>query len=189
MKSSSKNVTQLLLDWAEGDQEALNRLMPLVYAELHRLANRYFRHERPGHTLQATALVHEAYLRIVDQRDVRWQNRLHFFAIAAQLMRRILVNYARDKHAAKRGGAEQKLSLDEALALPAARNVDLIALDEALTRLAGIEPQQSSIVELRFFGGLTIDETAGVLGVSPATVKNKWNLAKAWLYREVRQQK
>ncbi len=186
MTPSAKDVTQLLGDWANGNKEAVDKLMPLVYDELRRLAERYLRRERPDHTLQTTALVHEAYLRLIDQRDVRWQNRAHFFAIAAQLMRRILVNYARDKHAIKRGGSGQKVSLDEALTLSATRDVDLVALDDALTGLASIDTQQSRIVELRFFGGLTVEEAAEVLGISPATVKNKWTMARAWLHREIR---
>jgi len=185
MAASAKDVTQLLLDWTNGNKEAVDKLMPLVYEELRRVADRFLRRERPDHTLQTTALVHEAYLRLIDQRDVRWQNRAHFFAIAAQLMRRILVNHARDKYAVKRGGFAEKVSLDEALSLSATRDVDLVALDDALTGLASIDSQQSRIVELRFFGGLTIEETAEVLGISPATVKNKWSMARAWLHREI----
>lgn len=186
MAPSSKDVTQMLLDWSYGDRAALDHLMPLVYNELRRLAQHYLRQERPTHTLQATALVHEVYLRLIDQRQVRWQNRAHFFAIAAQMMRRILVNYARDQQALKRSGSGQKLFLDEVLALSADRDVDLVALDEALTRLAVLDPQQSRIVELRFFGGLRIEEVAEALGISPATVKRDWGMARAWLRREVR---
>jgi RNA polymerase sigma factor (TIGR02999 family) len=160
--------------------------MALVYEELRRLADRYLRRERPDHTLQATALVHEAYLRLVDQRNVQWQNRAHFFAIAAHFMRRILVDYTRQQRAVKRGGPMQKLSLDAAVGLPDERDVGLEALEDALMGLEAIDPQQGRIVELRFFGGLTIEETAEALDLSPATVKNKWNLARAWLHREIR---
>jgi RNA polymerase sigma factor (TIGR02999 family) len=187
MTPAPRDVTQWLIDWRNGNQEALAHMMPLVYNELRRLAHRYLQRERPDHTLQATALVHEAYLRLVDQRQAQWQNRAHFFGLAAQMMRRILVDHARHQHAAKRGGAEQKLSLDEAVWVSTEHATDLTALDDALTRLAGLDPQQSRLVELRFFGGLTIDETAEVLGVSPATVKREWSLARAWLYREFQQ--
>jgi RNA polymerase sigma factor (TIGR02999 family) len=181
---SPKSVTQLLADWSKGDQEALDGLMPLVYDELRRLAASYMRRERPDHTLQSTALVHEAYLRLVDQRSVKWQNRTHFFGVAAQLIRRLLVDHARTHQAAKRGAA-YKLSLDEAIDVPEQRDVSLLALDDALNTLAAMDPQQSRIVELRFFGGLSIEETAEVVGISPATVKRDWTLAKAWLYREM----
>jgi RNA polymerase sigma factor (TIGR02999 family) len=186
MASIPHDVTRLLVAWRQGDQVAQAHLLPLVYDELRRLAHRYLQRERPDHTLQATALVHEAYLRLIDQRQAQWQNRAHFFGLAAQMMRRILIDHARQHHAAKRGGAEQKLSLDEAVWVSAERTTDLVALDDALTRLAVLDPQQSRIVELRFFGGLTIEETAEVLGVSPATVKRDWSMAKAWLYRELR---
>jgi RNA polymerase sigma factor (TIGR02999 family) len=183
---SSRDATQKLLDWRIGRQEALDQLMPLVYDELHRLAERYLRRERPDHTLQPTALVHEAYLQLVDQANIRWENRAHFFGIAAHLMRQILVQHARSHQRLKRGGGERKLSLDDTVGLSNDRDVDVIALDDALTSLAAISPQQSQIVELRFFGGLTIEETAEVLGVSPMTVKNKWNLARAWLYSQIK---
>jgi len=160
----------------------LEELMPLVYDELRRLAAHYLRHERPDHTLQPTALVHEAYLRLVDQTQVRWQNRAHFFGIAANLMRQILVNHALSHRASKRGGTAIKLTLDEAAGLSKQRDVDLVALDEALTRLAALDSQPSRIVELRFFGGLSIEETAEVLRISPATVKREWTMAKAWLH-------
>jgi RNA polymerase sigma factor (TIGR02999 family) len=186
MPPTRPDVTQLLVDWGNGSQEALDRLMPLVYGELRRLAARYLHRERPDHTLQATALVHEAYLRLIDQRQARWQNRAHFFGVAAQAMRRILVDHARRHHAAKRGSAEPKLSLDEAFNASHARAADVIALDDALTSLASLDRRQSQIVEFRFFGGLSIEEVAEVLSVSPATVKREWNMAKAWLYREVR---
>jgi RNA polymerase sigma factor (TIGR02999 family) len=182
----SHEVTQLLLNWSRGDPESLERLIPLVYEELHRLAHSCLRRERPGHTLQATALVHEAYLRLVDQSQVQWQNRAHFLAIAANLMRKILINYARDRKRYKRGGGGQKLSLEDVHAVSKEPGVDLVALDEALERLAAIDPQQGRIVELRYFGGLTIEETAEALGTSPATVKREWSLARAWLDCELR---
>jgi RNA polymerase sigma factor (TIGR02999 family) len=180
-----KEITHLLVNWSNGDQQALERLTPLVYAELRRLAARHLRRERSGHTLQSTALVHEAYLRLVDQRSVRWQNRAHFFGIAAQMIRRILVDYARGRHTAKRGADACKLSLDEAIGTPAQRDLNLVALDDALQNLAALDPQQSRIVELKFFGGLSIEEIAEVLAISPATVKRDWAVAKAWLYRYV----
>lgn len=185
MSPSQEEVTQLLNQWSEGDQAALDRLFPFVYDELRRLANAYLRRERPGHTLQSTALVHEAYLRLVGQREIRWQNRAHFFGIAAQVIRHILVDHARGRISAKRGGGAVNLSLDEGLAVPNKQDLDVVALDDALQGLAKIDPQQSRIVELRFFGGLSIEETAEVVGVSTATVKRDWSVAKAWLYREV----
>jgi RNA polymerase sigma factor (TIGR02999 family) len=178
----SKQITQMLVEWGNGRQEVLHDLMPLVYDELRRLAAHYLRHERPDHTLQPTALVHEAYLRLVDQTQVPWQNRAHFFGIAANLMRQILVNHALGHRAAKRGGTALKLTLDEAAGLSKERDVDLVALDEALTRLAVLDSQQGRIVEMRFFGGLSIEETAEVLRISPATVKREWTMAKAWLH-------
>ncbi len=187
MPSSPKEVTQLLADWRGGSHQALEELMPLVYQELHRLADHYLRRERVGHTLQATALINEAYLRIINQEAVNWQNRAHFFGVAAQMMRRILVDHARSHLYAKRGGGAQKLTINEALDVPQQeRDLDLVALDDALQRLEQIDPQQSKIIELRFFGGLTIEETAEVLGISPATIKREWNWAKAWLYRELK---
>jgi RNA polymerase sigma factor (TIGR02999 family) len=187
--SSSKEVTQLLLDCRDGNKEALDRLMPLVYDELRRLAKSYMRRERPDNTLQPTALVNEAYLRLIDQRDVRWQNRAHFFGIAAQLMRRILVDRARSHHAVKRGGDGERVPLNEAvISAPTRPDVDLISLDDALAKLTEIDPQQSRIVELKFFGGLTVEEIAEVLKISPATVKRDWSLAKAWLHREIRKE-
>jgi RNA polymerase sigma factor (TIGR02999 family) len=185
MSAPEAGVTELLVSWSNGDREALEKLTPLVYGELRRLASAYLRRERPGHTLQSTALVHEAYMRLVDQRSVRWQSRAHFFGIAAQMIRRILVDYARAQKAAKRGAESPKLSLDEALAASEARDLDLVALDDALSDLAKIDPQQSQIVELRFFAGLSIEETAEVLRISTATVKRDWVTAKAWLYREI----
>jgi RNA polymerase sigma factor (TIGR02999 family) len=182
---SPPKLTKLLLDWSNGDQAALDELMPLVYDELRRLARHYMLRERPGHMLQTTALVNEAFLRLVDQRRVNWQNRAHFFAIAAQMMRRILVDHARGHLYAKRGGGARRISLDRVSVVSEERAADVIALDEALTGLAEIDPQQSRVVELRFFGGLTVEETAEVLGLSPATVKREWSAAKAWLQQEI----
>jgi RNA polymerase sigma factor (TIGR02999 family) len=181
-------VTQLLVEWQNGSQKALDRLIPLVYEELRTIAGRYLSRESPSHTLQSTALVHEAYFKLIGQRRVQWQNRAHFFGIAAQMMRRILVDHARHQHRDKRGGPAPKLSLDEAIAMaePEA-DVDLLALDEALTALAQIDPRGARIIELRFFSALTIDETAEVLDISPGTVKRDWSAARAWLYREMRQ--
>ncbi len=181
----NQEVTKALLDWSQGDKDALARLMPLIYDELHRLASRYMRRENPGHTLQATALINEAYIRLVDQTRVRWQNRAHFLAIAAQTMRRILIDHARSHQYAKRGSGASKISLDEAPALSAQQASDLVELNEALTRLAAIDPRKSRVVELRFFGGLTTEEAAEVLQTSPATVLRDWSMAKAWLYREM----
>jgi len=182
---SPGQATQLLIDLSGGDTAALEKLTPLIYDELHRLAHRFLRRERGGHTLQTTALVNEAYLRLVDQRNLRWQNRAHFFAIAAQLMRRILIDYARRRQYAKRGSGAPHVSLDEAAVLSEERAADLIALDEALDNLASIDPQQSRVVTLRFFGGLTVEETAEVLKLSHDMVKREWSTAKAWLYREM----
>ena len=183
---SPPDITQVLIDWSNGDREALDRLMPVVYAELRRQAARHLRRERGGHTLQTTDLIHEAYLRLVDQKNVRWQNRAHFFAVAAQSMRRILVDHARRRHRAKRGGPGIALPLEEGLVIAAEKSgADLLALDEALTRLAAIDLRQTQIVELRFFSGLSIEETAEVLGVSLTTVKSDLNIAKAWLRREL----
>ena len=180
----SQTVTQLLGEWAEGNEEALQRLIPLVYDELRRQARRYFRRERADHTLQSTALVHEAYLRLCLQQAPRFANREHFFAISAQLMRQILVEHARRHRAAKRGGGH-KLALDDSLALANMKDPDVIALDEALHQLAQLDPRQSHIVELRFFGGLSITEIASVLHVSPATVKRDWVTARVWLHHAV----
>ena len=185
MPQAPQNVTQLLIGWSKGDKEALDRLVPLVYDELRRQAARYLRHERVGHTLQTTALIHEAYLRLVDQKNVHWQNRAHFFGIAAQLMRRILVDHARTRKRAKRGGSDVRVSLSEATLEAKGKDLDIVALDEALERLAEIDVQQSRIVELRFFSGLTVEETAEVLSISTATVKRDWSIAKAWLHREI----
>lgn len=188
MASVPQDVTQLLVAWNQGDQAALDQLLPTVYDELRRLARSYLRRERPDHTLQATALVHEAYLRLIDQNQVTWQNRAHFFGIAAQMMRRILVNHALAKKAEKRGGLQHKLSLDEAVSFAQDREVDVVALDDALKTLESLDPQQSRIVELRFFAGLSIEEAAEVLGISPATVKRDWSTAKLWLRREISKQ-
>ena len=186
---SQTGVTDLLVHWREGDQEALNKLIPLVYDELHKLASRYLRRERRDHTLQTTAVVHEAYLKLVNQRDANFENRLHFFAVAAQIMRRILVDYARRHHASKRGGDLYKLSLDEALVTSEEKGADLLALDEALERLAAIDQRQSRVVELRVFAGLTLEETAQALNISPSTVRREWSMAKAWLHRQIKNQR
>lgn len=180
-----RNITQLLVAWNGGDKAALDQLIPIVYEELRRQASRYLRQERPGHTLQTTALIHEAYLRLVDQKSVQWQNRAQFFGIAAQLMRRILVDHARTRQRAKRGGSAVRVSLSDATAVTKDANLDLVELDQALNRLAEIDPQQSKIVELRFFSGLNVEETAAALNISPATVKRDWSVAKAWLHREI----
>ena len=185
MNTPAHDVTHLLLDWNKGQPDALAQLMPLVYSELRNIAGRYLRKERQDHTLQTTALVHEAYIRLIDQKQANWQNRAQFFGIAAQMMRRILVDHARGHHADKRGSGAAKLSLDEAIEIAEQREVDLIALDDALHTLAAIDPQQCRIVELRYFGGLTVEETAEVVGVSPATIKREWSMAKAWLHREL----
>jgi RNA polymerase sigma factor (TIGR02999 family) len=182
---SSQPVSELLVQWKQGDQEALRALLPLVYDELRRVAHYHLQSERHGHTLQSTALVHEAYLRLVDQEPLHLDNRAHFFAVASHLMRQILVDYARKHHAAKRGANNLTLTLDEAVALPKKRRPRLVALDDALNGLAALDTRQCHIVELRFFGGLTIDETSQVLGVSPATIKREWTTARAWLYREM----
>ncbi len=185
MDPSPQQVTQLLVAWGDGDQAALDELTPLVYEELRRLAHRCMSRERPGHTLQTSALVNEAYLRLVDQKDIHWQNRAHFFGIAARLMRQVLVDYARKRGYAKRGGDARQVPLDEALIVSAERAADVVALDDALKSLTEIDPRQGQIVELRFFGGLSIEETAAVLAVSPGTVMRDWTLAKAWLRREM----
>ena len=184
-ESSQEQVTQLLLAWGQGDESALERLVPLVYGELHRLAHRYLGGERPGHMLQTTALVNEAYLRLVDSRRVQWQNRAHFFAVSAQLMRRVLVDFARQRNFQKRGGDAVQVSLHEELAGSTERGADLVALDDALTAMSKTDERASRVVELRFFGGLSIEETAEVLKISPETVKRDWTWAKAWLLREL----
>jgi RNA polymerase sigma factor (TIGR02999 family) len=182
----SHEITSLLREWSEGDEAALDRLFPLVYDGLRRLASRSLLRERAGHTLQATALVNEAYLKLVDQHAVRWQERAHFFAVAARIMRRILVDHARRHNAGKRGGGAARLTIQDSwLAATGPADVDLLALEEALERLEAIDPRQSRIVELRFFAGLTVEEAADVLDVSPATVKNDWRVARAWLFAEL----
>jgi RNA polymerase sigma factor (TIGR02999 family) len=183
--TAQSQITQLLKQWGEGHGQALDELMPLVYAELKRLAGSYLRGERPDHTLQSAALVNEAYVRLIDQNQVQWQNRAHFFGIAAQMMRRILVDHARGHLADKRGAGAPVLSLDEVVVEAQNQSINLLGLDEALTKLEKLDPQQSKIVELRFFSGLSIEETATVVGISPATVKREWAAARAWLYREV----
>jgi RNA polymerase sigma factor (TIGR02999 family) len=181
---SGTDVSVLLRAWSGGDQTALERLTPIVYRELHRLAGRYMRRERPGHSLQTTALVNEAYMRLVGYTRMRWQDRAHFFAVAAQVMRRILVEHAR-RHNLKRGGDVPHVALDEAALVGADADVDLVALDDAMTALARVDPRKMQVVEMRFFGGLSVEETAEVLGISPVTVKRDWRIAKAWLYREL----
>jgi RNA polymerase sigma factor (TIGR02999 family) len=184
--SEQKNITEMLHEWSCGKAEVMNDLLPLIYDELHRRAAAYLRRERPNHTLQATALVHEAYLKLIDQREDNWENREHFYSIAAQAMRRILVDHARTRDRQKRGGSKENLPLEEALLAAAEeRSVDLIALDEAMARLAKIDPQQERIVELRYFGGMTLDEAAKALGISRATAARDWQVAKAWLHREI----
>lgn len=185
-QTSSRQVSKLLLSWGKGDPGAREALIPLVYDELRRLARRHLRGERPDHTLQSAALVHEAYLRLIRQEQPHWQNRAHFFGVAAQLMRHILVDHARGRAAAKRGAGAPRLSLDADVALPQEREVDVVALDDALKQLAALDEQASRVVELRFFGGLSIEETSVVLGVSPATVKREWATARAWLQREMK---
>ena len=181
-----REISQLLRSWSDGNTQAFEELLPLVYDELHRQAHRYLRREREGHTLQTTALIHEAYLNLIKQNRVNFQNREHFFAISANLMRRILVNYANTRHRQKRGGREENLELNDSILIATkSKDLDLLALDEALKRLAKMDEQQARIVELRYFGGLTIEETSEVMGIAPATIKRDWNLTKAWLYREL----
>ena len=182
---SPDEVTQLLLDWSSGDKAALDKLMPLVYEELRRLAHHYMGRERPGHTLQTTAIVNEAYLQLIDQRNVQWQNRAHFFGIAAHLMRRVLAGYARSRRYDKRGGGAQQVSLEEAMVVSQERVAEMVALDDALNALAEIDDRKRKIVEMRFFGGMSIEDTSEVLGVSPGTVMRDWTLAKAWLRRGI----
>jgi RNA polymerase sigma factor (TIGR02999 family) len=182
---STKSVTALLQCWGQGDSAALEKLLPLVYNELRRIANRQLRRERPDHTLQPTVLVHEVYLKLVDQNRMEWRNRAQFYGVAAQLIRRILVDRVRDQRTAKRGAGAVKLTLEEAAFEPAGRDIDLIKLDDALLSLSRKDEQQSRVVEMRFFGGLSIEETAEALGVSASTVKRDWLAAKAWLYRHM----
>lgn len=183
--SSPPEVTRLLVQLTDGNRTVLDELLPLIYDELRRLASHYLRRERSDHTLQATALVHEAYMRMVDQSRVRWQNRAHFFGVSAQMMRRILVDHARRHAAEKRGSGGEKLALEDVSGLSIAPDKDMVALDDALNRLAEFDPQQARVVEMKYFGGLTIEEIAEVLDISPATVKREWATAKAWLFREL----
>ncbi len=183
--ATQANVTQLLLDWSKGKQEALDQLTPEIYAELRRIAGRHMRNERPGNTLQSTALVNEAYLKLIDQRQIEWRNRAQFFGVASEIMRRILVDAARAKHAAKRGAGEVKLSLSVADRRAWREDLDLVELDSALSELEALDPRKSRMIELRFFGGLDMEETAEVLGISRATVAREWTLARAWLRRAI----
>jgi RNA polymerase sigma factor (TIGR02999 family) len=185
MQSPAEQITQLLQSWNQGDQDAIDKLVPLVYDELHRLAQRYMADERPDHTLQTTALINEAYVRLVDSAHANWEGRTHFFGVCAQVMRRILVDWARSRQALKRGGDVRALDLDEALATAKQPGTDLVAIDDALKALAAIDPRKGQVVELRFFGGLSVKETAEVLKVSPETVQRDWKLAKSWLRREL----
>jgi RNA polymerase sigma factor (TIGR02999 family) len=185
MTPSTKSITELLIEWRDGNETAINDLMPLVYGEMRRLARLYMRRERPGHTLQTGALVNEAYLRLVDHKGMKWQNRAHFYAVASQAMRRILVDYARSRHYAKRGGGGQMVELDQAMGVAQKKAAELVALDDALTDLSAIDPRKSRIVEMRYFGGMSVEETAAVLGVSGVTVMREWSTAKAWLLRAI----
>lgn len=184
--SAAHSVTQLLEQWNNGDHEALDKLMPLVYEQLRKMAKRYMRQQNPGHTLQTTALIHEAYLRMVPQKEKQFENRAHFFAVAAQAMRHILVDYARQRNTAKRGGGVRPISLEEAAIVTQERAAELVAFDEALKELQTLSMRQSRVVELRYFGGLSVEETATVLSVSPETVMRDWTMAKTWLYRALR---
>ena len=185
MTTSPKSVTQLLIEWRDGDETALEQLMPLVYEELRRLAHYYMRRERPGHTLQTSALINEAYIRLVDHKGMRWQNRAHFYGVAAQAMRRVLVDHARSRGYAKRGAGVRDLELDEAATVAQKQATELVALDDALTDLATIDPRKATIVEMRYFGGMSVDETAEAIGVSSITVMRDWRTAKAWLLRAI----
>lgn len=185
-EQKTQAITEILREWSDGKREAFDKLMPFVYDELHRQASRYLRRERSDHTLQTSALINEAYLKLIDQKDVEWESRTHFFAFAANAMRQILVDYARTKHRQKRGGNDIKIPLEEALMIATSeRHIDLIALDEALTRLEKIDEQQSRVVELRYFSGLSLEETAEALHISRATAAREWTMARAWLYREL----
>ena len=183
--SASHDITRLLQSWSEGDEQALEQLTPILYRELHRMAHRYMRQERPGHTLQTTALINETYLRLMNWKNVRWQNRAQFFGVSARLMRKILVDFARSRNYAKRGAGACVITLEEFPDVSRNRARDILALDEALQRFAAIDPRKSRIVELRFFGGLTLEETAEVLNVSSRTIRREWELAKVWLSREM----
>jgi len=187
MRATPKTITQLLLEWGKGDTRALDELMPLVYEELHRIARHYMAGERPGHTLQTTALIHETYLRLTNQDPIAWQNRAHFFAVAAQAMRRILVDHARSRDAAKRGGGVPKVAIEETALVTQKQARELVALDDALRDLTTIDPRKSQVVGLRYFGGMSVEETAEILGVSSVTVMRDWSTAKAWLLRAIRQ--
>jgi RNA polymerase sigma factor (TIGR02999 family) len=187
-KSPPNEITERLIAWGAGDRAALDQLLPVVYQELRRMAGNYLRQENPGHTLQPTALVHEAWLRLIDQARVDWRNRAQFFGVAAQMMRRILVDHAKAKHREKRGGDAVKLSLDDVINLSGERAADLLALDDALDELTRVDERKSRVVELRYFGGFTIEEIAQILEVSPETVMRDWKLAKAWLYQQIRQE-
>ena len=188
MTGLPSQVSQLLMNWSEGDKAALDQLIPLVHAELRRLAKRYMGRQNPGHTLQTSALINEAYLRLVDQQSVQWQDRAHFFAVSAQIMRNILIDHARKYQYAKRGGGARKVSLDESAVMPEQRAAELVVLDDALDKLATVDPRKSQIVELRFFGGLSYDETAEVMKISARTVQREWRAARAWLQRAMRDQ-
>jgi len=185
MTALPSEVTQLLIAWSEGDRTALDQLIPILESELRRLASRLIANENPGHTLQTSALINEAYLRLVDQKNVQWQNRAHFFAVSAQIMRHILIDHARRHRYAKRGAGARKIEFDEATLMPERRAAELVALDDALKELAGMDPRKSEVVELRFFGGLNIEETAEVMKISPATVQREWRRARAWLHRAI----
>lgn len=185
MDQRQPEITRILRAWSGGDCEAVNHLIPLVYDELHKVAAQYLRKQRTDHTLQPTALVNEAYLKLVDISNVSWEDRAHFFAVASQTMRHVLVDHARSRNREKRGGGAQKVSLDEAVSFAKQQEIDVLSLDEAMRELAQIDEQQSKIVELRFFGGLTVEEAAVVLRISPATVKREWRVAKAWLYKRI----
>lgn len=187
MAASPQEITQLLMKWSEGDRDALDRLTQLVYPELRRIARQHMRRESPGHTLQTSALINEAYLRLVDQQDTEWNNRAHFFAVAAQVMRHILIDHARKHRFAKRGGGAQLVPLDETAVLRQERATEFVELDEALTRLEGLDARKSQIVQLKFFGGLTVDEIAEAMKLSPITIKREWRAAKAWLQLEMSQ--
>ena len=185
MSSDRPGVTRLLEAWSQGDESALEKVMPLVYDELHRMARRFMSRQKPGHTLQATALINEAFIKLVGQEEKRWTNRTHFFAVAAQAMRHILVDYARSKQSTKRAGSEQRVEFDEALSVSTDRASEIVALDEALVELARVDPRKARVVELRYFGGLSVEETARVLDISTVTVLRDWSLAKAWLHRQL----
>lgn len=187
-KPPPNEITERLIAWGAGDRVAFDQLLPVVYQELRRMAGNYLRQENPGHTLQPTALVHEAWLRLIDQERVDWRNRAQFFGVAAQMMRRILVDHAKARHREKRGGDAVKLSLDDMVNLSRERAAELLALDDALDELTGVDERKSRVVELRYFGGFSVEETAQILGVSPETVMRDWKLAKAWLYQQIRRE-